>query len=311
MATQELAQGVRRAAAAPLIAWAFIRRYPVIPGIIITTMMVGAIFAPLLEPYDPIAIGSVYDRLKPPFFQNPRSSAEPGTRCGTTQDLLGTDSVGRDMLSRIIRASRVTAIVVFVSVSIGTIIGTVLGLVAGYFGGSWLDDVIMRGVDVWAALPQLLIILVITLVFKQSFGVLIFALALVSWAGPVRLVRVEALRLRSMDYVALAKVAGAGNYRVLLRHIAPGVMNVVVVTATLSTGGLILTEATLSFLGAGIPPPNPSWGAMIADGRSYLRSDPWVAVLPGIAILLVVMAGNFLGDWLRDHFDPRLRQVRT
>ena len=187
--------------------------------------------------------------------------------------------------------------------------GTFLGLIAGYFGGKLIDEVIMRIVDVWAALPQLLVLLAIALVFGSGMFVLVTSLALISWPGAVRLVRVEALRLRSMDYVDSARISGATNRRILAKHIFPGVINTVLVATTLSTGSLILTEATLSFLGAGIPPPSPSLGGMISSGRDYLRDAPHIASFPGLALAAIVMAGNFLGDWMRDRFDPRLRQI--
>jgi len=275
----------------------FFRRWPIIPVIIIAALIIAAIFAPWMEPHPPLKT-TIRDMLTPPSWY-----AE-----GSSKYLLGTDAVGRDILSRLIHSARITVVVVVVALGAGIVVGSILGLVAGYFGGV-VDEVIMRFVDMWSALPYLLIILTIVVVFGQGYGILIAVLALISWPGAVRLVRAEVLRLRTQDYVSLAKVAGSSTWRILYRHILPGVLNVVVVTATLRTGQLILTEATLSFLGAGVPPPNPSWGSMIADGRQYLREAWWVAFFPGLAILLVVMAGNFLGDWLRDRFDPRLRQV--
>jgi peptide/nickel transport system permease protein len=275
-----------------------LRRWPVIPAFIIAVLILTAIFAPWLEPYDPIDNQNAY--LRPPAW----------TAEGTGAFVLGTDDVGRDILSRMIEASRITVIVVLISVSTGMVTGTILGLLAGYFGGSFLDEAVMRIVDVWAALPQLLILLAIALVFGQGYVVLIASLALISWPGAVRLVRVEALRLRKMDYVDMATISGAGHGRILLRHILPGVVNTVLVSATLSTGSLIMAEATLSFLGAGVPAPNPSLGGMIATGREWLREAPHLASFPGLAVALIVMAGNFLGDWMRDRFDPRLRQVR-
>lgn len=276
----------------------FTRRWPVIPALIIGVLLFTAIFAPWLEPYDPIDNQNAY--LRPPAW----------TAEGSRGFILGTDDVGRDILSRMIEASRITVVVVLISLVTGMVTGTVLGLLAGYFGGSLLDETVMRVVDIWAALPQLLILLAIALVFGQGYVVLIASLALISWPGAVRLVRVEALRLRKMDYVDIARISGAGNARILYRHILPGVLNTVLVSATLSTGSLIMTEATLSFLGAGVPAPNPSLGGMIATGREWLRESPHLASFPGLAVALVVMAGNFLGDWMRDKFDPRLRQIR-
>jgi peptide/nickel transport system permease protein len=260
-------------------------------------MLVTAIAAPVLEPHNPLETNVLKRHVPPAWYAK-----------GSPTHVLGTDAVGRDVLSRIIRGTRITVIVVVTAVTTGIIFGTTLGLVAGYFGG-WLDEIIMRIVDGWAIMPQLLIILVLVLVFGQSMGLLIGVLAMLSWPGAVRLVRAQTLSLRIRDYVALARVAGASDVRILYRHILPGVVNIVMVSATLGTGTIILTEATLSFLGAGIPPPNPSWGLMVSDGREYLRQAWWAPFFPGKAILLVVMAGNFLGDWMRDRFDPRLRQL--
>ncbi len=292
-----IGRGLRIAATTSVNVFQFFRRWPVIPAIIITTLIVVAIFAPWLEPHNPLTL-TIRDRLMPPAWY----------AAGSSTHLLGTDNVGRDVFSRMIHSARITVVVVLISLGTGMVIGSLLGLVAGYFGGV-MDEVIMRIVDMWSALPYLLIILTMVVVLGQGYAILIAALALISWPGAVRLVRAETLRLRTQDYVALGKIAGSSTFRILYRHILPGVLDVMVVSATLHTGTLILTEATLSFLGAGVPPPNPSWGAMIADGRTYLRDAWWIAFFPGLAILLVVMAGNFLGDWMRDHFDPRLRQT--
>ena len=167
----------------------------------------------------------------------------------------------------------------------------------------------MRLVDITQAIPYILVALVLIIVLGQSFPVLLGILALSTWSGFTRQVRAETLALRETDYVALAKVAGASSFRIMYRHILPGTANTVIVIATLRVGSLILLEATLSYLGAGLPPPTPAWGAMIADGRDYLATAWWVAFFPGVAIFLVVMALNFLGDWMRDRFDPRLRQL--
>ena len=234
---------------------------------------------------------------------------------GSTNHLLGTDQTGRDILSRIIHGARVSLLVTAVSLSSGLVVGTVLGLVAGYADqifpkyGNHIDEAIMRVVEITYAVPTILIALVIVIVFGQSFVVLLGLLAFVAWNAFPRNVRAEVLSLKTSDYVALAKVAGAGPMRIMFVHIFPGVTNTILVIATLRVGQLILTEAILSFLGAGIPPPKPAWGAMVADGREYLADAWWIALFPGVCIFLVVMALNFLGDWMRDRFDPRLRQL--
>lgn len=284
-------------ARAPMAVFVFMRKWPVLPVIVLSVLVIAAILGPLIEPHPPLATDMKQTFTPPVWYAQ-----------GSAEHLLGTDRSGRDILSRIIRAARITVIVVVVSQATGMIVGSALGLVAGYFGGL-LDELVMRIVDMWSSLPYLLVVLTVVVVFGQGFAILVVVLALLSWPGAVRLVRAQTLALRTRDYVALSKVAGAGTGRILYRHILPGVLDVVVVTATLHAGTIILTEATLSFLGAGVPAPNPSWGSMVADGRDYMREAWWVAFWPGVAILLVVMAGNFLGDWLRDHFDPRLRQV--
>ncbi|MDA1257745.1 MAG: ABC transporter permease [Chloroflexi bacterium] len=281
----------------PVSAFGFIRKYPVIPIFILALLVFTAVFADFLAPADPLK-SDLYARNQPPFLF-------PG---GSFDHILGADPIGRDTLSRIIHGARVSAVVMAVALAVGISLGTAMGLVAGYFGGA-VDEIIMRVVDVWAALPYIMVALVIVVTLGQSFLVLVLLLALLSWTGAVRLVRAEVLSLRTRDYVAYAQSTGASNVRILYRHLLPGVLNLVVVTATLSMGSIILTEATLSFLGAGIPPPHPSWGSMVSQGRSYLNDAWWVATIPGICIFLVVMAGNFLGDWLRDRFDPRLRQL--
>lgn len=273
------------------------RRYPVIPVLILALLVFSAITAPWISPHEPNQIDLV-NRHNPPFWLEEGSITNP----------LGTDFLGRDILSRIIGGAPITVFVVVASVATGVLIGTTLGLVTGYFGGI-VDDIVMRAVDAWNILPALLIILVVVLTFGQGLPVLIGVFAMLSWPGAVRLVRAETLSLRHREYVALAQVAGASNFRILIRHILPGIVNIVIVTATLGTGNIILTEAALSFLGAGIPPPDPTWGKMISEERQYLDKAWWATFFPGIAIALVVMSGNFLGDWMRDRFDPTLRQL--
>ena len=209
---------------------------------------------------------------------------------------------------RLVAGARISLMVVAVSVIFGTVVGVTLGLVTGYYGGL-LDEVIMRLVDIWYGIPFLMVAMMVVVVAGQSLGTMVVLLALASFAGFVRVVRAEVLSIKERDYVALSRVAGASAPRILIRHILPGVFSTVLVVATLQTGGLILAEAFLSFIGAGIPPPSPAWGLMVAHGRDYLQAAWWPATLPGIAILITVMALNFFGDWLRDKLDPRLRQI--
>ena len=234
---------------------------------------------------------------------------------GSTKHLLGTDQTGRDILARIIHGARVSLLVTVVSLGSGLVVGVLLGLIAGYADqmfpkwGNHLDEAIMRIVEITLAVPTILVALVIVIIFGQNFIVLLAILAFVAWNAFPRNIRAEVLTLKTSDYVALAKVAGASSLRIMFIHIFPGVINTVLVIATLRVGQLILIEAILSFLGAGIPPPKPAWGAMVADGREYLGDAWWISFFPGLCIFLVVMALNFLGDWMRDRFDPRLRQL--
>jgi peptide/nickel transport system permease protein len=275
----------------------FFRRWPVVSVALLAVFALMAILAPLIAPHPP-RYSDLRERNLPPVWYPE----------GRWEYPLGKDPLGRDVLSRVIYGARVSLSVVTVAVIIGTVVGTTLGMVAGYAGGA-IDEVIMRLVDVWYGIPFIMIALIIALTIGASVYILVGVLALGAFGSFVRQIRAEVLTLKERDYVALAKVAGASTPRIIFRHILPGIFNTMIVIATLSTGGLILAESFLSFLGAGIPPPTPTWGAMIADGRQYLRDAWWVTVMPGIAIMITVVAINFLGDWLRDTFDPRLRQV--
>jgi peptide/nickel transport system permease protein len=234
---------------------------------------------------------------------------------GTFNHLFGTDQTGRDVLSRAIFGARVSLMVTAVSLTSGLVIGVAMGLIAGYADqifprwGKHLDEGIMRIVEITFAVPTILVALVIVIVFGKSFIILLGLLAFVAWNAFPRNVRAEVLSLKTTDYVALAKISGASSFRILFVHIFPGVLNTVLVIATLRVGQLILIEAILSFLGAGVQPPKPAWGAMVADGREYLGDAWWIAFFPGMGIFLVVVSLNFLGDWMRDRFDPRLRQL--
>ena len=230
------------------------------------------------------------------------------TKYPTWNHILGGDHIGRDLLSRIIHGARVSLTVTAISLTSGLLVGVSMGLVAGYFGGL-LDEAIMRITDVWLGLPFILIAIVVVISLGQTMAILLGLLALLSWTPFVRNVRGEVLTLKERDYVALAKVVGASTFRILIWHILPGVINTVIVIATLRVGQLIQTEAILSFLGAGIPPPTPAWGAMVNDGRAFINDAWWVSFFPGVCIFLVVMSLNFFGDWLRDRLDPRLRQL--
>ncbi len=273
------------------------RRWPIIPVAIVLILVVVAIFAELAAPHHPLA-GDLDDRNVPPAWSEE----------GTSEFLLGTDHIGRGVLSRIIFGARVSLTVAVTVLIAGAALGTLVGLVAGYMGGI-VDEVLMRLVDFVFALPFIVVALVASVVWGSSLELVIILLALFTWAPFARQVRAEALQLKMMDYVALARVAGASGFRITVRHILPGVVNTVMVLSSLQVGSLILTESVLSFLGVGIPPPQPSWGSMVAEGRQYISSAWWISFFPGFAILLIVFSMNFFGDWLRDKLDPRLRQL--
>ena len=286
-------------------AWITFRRWPVIPMAILSLMIIFAIFAPLLSPNDPLK-QSLRLRYVPPIWAG-EERAEKRVE-SPTEYILGTDNLGRDILSRIIYGARISLMVAAVALASGILVGSTLGLIAGWYGGL-VDEIINRLVDIWYALPFLLVALVVVIVLGQKLWVMMVVLALTAWSQFVRNVRAEVLSLRTRDYVALARIAGASPFYIMYRHILPGVINTIVVIATLSVGGLILTEATLTFLGAGLPSNIPAWGLMVGEGQNDLREAWWISFWPGLAIFLTVMSLNFTGDWLRDRLDPRLRQV--
>ncbi len=302
--------------------WYLVRRYPVLPVFILFWLVLAAIAGPWFSPYDR-DIGIIEDRHLRPFSfgamdidretglevrPDNQKNTFPHSLWPDAYHLLGSDHVGRDMFTRILHGSRISVQVVAISLLSGMLVGVSLGVIAGYYGGV-LDELVTRFVDIWNALPFLMVALVVTLVFGRSLTVLFFVLALIAWAGFVRVIRSQILILREMDYVASARINGASDFRIMFRHLLPGVMNTAIVVATLNTSGLILSESVLSFVGAGIQPPIPAWGVMTNQGRDYLSVAPHEVLVPGGAIFVTVIALNFLGDWLRDRLDPRLRQV--
>ena len=272
--------------------------FPAIPIAILVGVALVAIFANVLAPYDP-EVGTLGDRFRPPAWQ--ANSIEG--------HLLGTDHLGRDVLSRLMFGARVSMIVGFTAVIIAGAIGTFLGIISGYLGG-WVDQVIMRITDTWLALPVLTFAIFLAVILGPSVSNIIIILAAVYWTRYARVVRGEVLSLRERDYVRLAIVAGCSKWTIMKRHILPNVINSAIVLATLQLGVVIITEATLSFLGVGVPPPKPAWGLMLADGKKGLMAGYWwLTVLPGCCIMLMVLAANLIGDWLRVKFDPQLRQL--
>jgi peptide/nickel transport system permease protein len=274
------------------------RRFPGLPLFVLVFLLVlPGIFAPFLAPHDPVR-GSLRARLQPPAWVQGGSLTHP----------LGTDKVGRDILSRIIYGARISLAVSMVAIVVSGVIGITLGLIAGYFGGK-LDALIMRMVDISLGLPVILLALVFVAVIGPSFGTVIIVTAVLLWARYARQVRGETLSIRERDFIARARVAGASHLRIMFRYIFPNVVNSLTVLATLQIGAIILLESSLSFLGAGIPRPTPTWGSMIADGRELIVVAWWIAMFPGLAIMLTVLSLNLLGDWLRDYLDPKLRNT--
>ncbi|MBI4339927.1 MAG: ABC transporter permease [Chloroflexi bacterium] len=245
--------------------------------------------------YDPTDIGDM-NRHAPPMFVAGGSSAH----------VLGTDHLGRDVFSRLVYGARISLIIGVTATTMGAFLGTTLGLIAGYFGG-WVGNLIMRVVDAMLAFPVLLLALVLAVTIGPSFATVILVLGILSWSGYARLVRGQVLTLRNKEFVLLAQIAGCSPWRIIVQHILPNVVSSIIVLATLQIPGVILAEASLSFLGAGIPPPNPSWGSMIAQGRTYVTTAWWTTLFPGVAIAGLVLSLNLLGDWLRDLWDPRIQ----
>jgi peptide/nickel transport system permease protein len=269
----------------------------IIPVGVLALLVFVAIFAPLLAPYPPTQT-SLPDRLLPPFF----------VMGGSPAHLLGTDLVGRDILSRVFYGARVSLSVSVIVILITSSVGTILGIIAGYLGGR-ADTLLMRITDISLAFPMILIALLLAVVLGPSFKTVVLALSILGWAPYARLIRGEVLKLREADFIAQARIIGSSSLRIMIKHIFPNVVNPLIIIATMSVGLVILTESILSYLGAGIPPPNPSWGSMVSDGRNLIDKAWWISLFPGMAIGLVVLSGNFLGDWIRDKLDPRLRQL--
>jgi len=259
--------------------------------LIVLLFILTAAMAPLLAPYHPVNDGSLVERLQAPSVSH----------------LLGTDSQGRDILSRIIYGARVSVQVGVISVGIALVIGTLMGMVAGFYGG-WVDNVMMRLVDIMLAFPGVLLAIAITAVLGPELKNAMIAVGVVNIPAFARIVRSTVLSVKAMEYVEAARAIGATDVRIIFRHVLPNSMAPLIVQTTLNIGTAILDAAALSFLGLGAQPPTPEWGAMLSDGRSYLQKAPWVMFFPGMAIMLVVLGFNLLGDGLRDALDPRLKQ---
>jgi peptide/nickel transport system permease protein len=269
-----------------------LRNFAFTSGLILTVVLVlAALAAPALAPYDP-NVQDTARRLEAP----------------SNQHLLGLDDLGRDVLSRVIFGARVSLRVGFSVVLLAALTGVTLGAISGYFGGA-IDVLVMRLCDILLAFPGILLAIALVAVLGPSLNNVILALAIIGWVSYARLVRGQVLKVREMEYVTAAKALGAKSPRVILRHVLPNVINPVIVMATLGLAGAILAEAALSFLGLGVQPPTPSWGAMLTAGRRYLGLANHLAIFPGAAIMLAVMGLNFLGDGLIDALDPKYRKL--
>ena len=326
------------------------RRWPVVPVLLLALVLFAGIAAPLIAPHDPNQ-QSLSERKLPPFWYEARTeisvktvvqrvlpgqddqvsladaqAVNPEAQIGDSIEIeqvlraggdskywLGTDQLGRDILSRIIYGARISLLAAAVTLGVGGSIGVLLGLIAGWYGGV-VDEAVMRFVDILLAIPLVLIALAMVATLGTSLTIIVAVLTIFIWPRFARQLRGEVLQLKNMDFVALARVAGASTPRILFVHIFPGTINTLIVVATLQVGIVILLEATLSFLGAGVPPPTATWGGMVSDGRNHLAGgfetgSWWISTFPGVAIVLTVMSLNLFGDWLRDKLDPRLRQI--
>jgi peptide/nickel transport system permease protein len=266
-------------------------------GLILLGLVVTAVFAPQVAPHNPIR-ERLIDRLLPPAW------AEDGG----WQYVLGTDHLGRDLLSRIIYGSRVSLVVGFTAVVIGGVLGTALGVIAGFFGGP-SDEIIMALADMQLAFPTILLAIAIIAVLGPSFSNLVFVIGVSGWVTYARVARGQVLSLREKEFVEAIRAQGGSRLRIIWRHILPNTLAPLIVVATLDLARTIILESTLSFLALGIQPPTPSWGGMLSDGREYLLSAWWIATFPGLALMLTALSFNRLGDWLRDRTDPRLRRA--
>jgi peptide/nickel transport system permease protein len=262
---------------------------------ILLGVMAAAVFAPLVAPYDPV-FQEIARRLRPPGWVTAEGQIH----------LLGTDHLGRDILSRLIFGARISLIIGVSAVTVAGTLGTLIGLAAGYCGGR-VDDFCMRLTDTMLAMPFILLALAVIAVLGPSLWNIIFVLGITSWVSYARVVRAEVLTLRTREFIAAAKALGGGGRRIVFRHLLPNVLTPVIVIATLEVARMIILESALSFLGLGVQPPTPTWGGMLADGRAYLSTAWWLATFPGLSIMLTVLGINLLGDWLRDVLDPRLQ----
>ncbi len=267
-------------------------RLPWIPIIIVAILLICGVFAPLLAPHDPEFI-NILDTRTPPG----KTLTYP----------LGTDILGRDMLSRLIFGARTAVFISIVALGTGALVGTTLGLISGYREG-WADLIIMRAADAALGFPTILVAMIIVVLLGAGIENIILAVALTVWARFARMIRGDVLSIKGRDFITLAKIAGVSTRVILLRHVFPNTVNTLMVITSLLVGQVILLEASLSFLGLGLPPGAPAWGIMVSEGKAEILTVWWLSLFPGVAITIVVLAFNFFGDWLRDTLDPKLRR---
>lgn len=273
----------------------FKRKTALIGSIIVLIVVISALLAPFISPYDPNE-SDLSKRLLPPSWEEE----------GSQENFLGTDHLGRDILSRIIYGTRISLIVGIVTVLISGIFGTILGLIGGYYRG-FIDSFLMRLTEIQLAFPFILLALAIMAVLGPGLKNVILVLSITGWVMYTRLVRGEVLLIRELEYVQATKALGQKSRKIIFKHILPNVFPTIIVVGTLRIANMIIAEASLTFLGLGVESSIPTWGSMLADGRNYITSAWWVAAFPGIAIMLTVLGINLLGDWLRDVLDPRLK----
>jgi peptide/nickel transport system permease protein len=289
-----------------------VRAAPIIPLLVLTILGFAAVFAPVLAPHDklqPVKPTAAQCQARFGFPDCPYVDGVPPFwyAQGNLSTPLGTDYLGRDILSRLMYGARISLVVGITGTLVAGVIGTLLGIVAGYMG-KWWDQIIMRITDAWLTLPSLVFAILLSSIRGPGLWNVVLILALVFWSRYTRVVRGEVLSLREREFVKLAEVNGVSKLAIVFRHLLPNVMNTVMVVFSLQVGISIIIEASLSFLGVGVPPPEPSWGLMMAQEReSLMEGKWWLAVFPGICIMLLVLAANLLGDWLRVHLDPQLR----
>ncbi len=268
------------------------RGVPIFSLVMLTGAILCALFAPLLAPYDPIKTNPVHALAAPSLSQH----------------VLGTDHLGRDVLSRLIYGARISITIGFLAVFVAGSLGVLIAVVSGVYKG-WIDRILMRVTDAFLALPYLMIAVTVISILKPSMLNVILVIGLLRWMDYARVLRGEVLRLSETDFVRLAVVAGCTQRQIIMRHIFPNMVNTLLVLTSLGVGAGVIAEASLSFLGLGVPRPLPSWGTMLAESQKYLYTAWWLPLIPGLAISLLVMSSNLMGDWLRDRLDPTRRQL--